>query len=40
VRALLRSPGVQQWWKRAAHTVDPEFVAELEQATENGESAA
>ena len=34
INSLLRTPGVRQWWKRAEHTFDPEFIAELVQSSE------
>lgn len=36
---ILRNPGTQQWWKRAAHLFDPEFIAEIEKARDDGSAA-
>jgi hypothetical protein len=35
IRAQMRPPGVQQWWRVARPLFNPEFVAEVESRTED-----
>ncbi len=40
LRSMLRNPGAQQWWKRSERFLDPEFVAEVGETPDDGDSAA
>ena len=40
LRSMLRNPGAKQWWKRSERFLDPEFVAEVGETRDDGDSAA
>ena len=40
LRSMLSNPGAQQWWRRSERFFDPEFVAEVRETRDDGDSAA
>ena len=40
VKSMLKNPGAQQWWNRSERFLDPEFVAEVRESRDDGDSAA